>query len=165
MIGGTLAALMLLALPNIGIINDSLSFNNLIAIAMVVALTLELSINVSFNPTRAIIADITPDGNQHTKGYTLMQTIYGSFGVLAYAIGAVWENYFLIYFGVVLVFLFTIIPPIFIEEPKTLEKVEDDQDEDSASKANMSAFLKISFASAFSWLGVQSIDCYTTINS
>ena len=36
MIGGTLAALMLLALPNIGIINDSLSFNNLIAIAMVV---------------------------------------------------------------------------------------------------------------------------------
>ena len=79
-----------------------------------------------------------------------MQTISSSFGVLAYAIGAVWGKYFLIYFGVVLVFLFTIIPPLFIEEPKTLEKAEDDQDEDSASKTNMSAYLKISLANAFS---------------
>jgi len=28
-VGGTLAALMLLALPNIGVINDALSFDNL----------------------------------------------------------------------------------------------------------------------------------------
>ena len=44
LIGGTLAALMLLALPNIGIITESLGFDNLIAIAMVIALTLDLSI-------------------------------------------------------------------------------------------------------------------------
>ena len=95
-IGGSVAALMLLALPSIGVINDALPFKNLIAIAMVVALTLDLSINVSFNPTRSIIADVTPDGNPRTKGYTWMQTISGSFGVLAYAVGAIWGNFFLI---------------------------------------------------------------------
>ena len=157
LIGGTLAALMLLALPNIEVINDSLSISNLIAVAMIVALTLDLSINVSFNPTRSIIADITPEGNPRTKGYTWMQTISGSFGVLAYAIGAMWGNYFLIYFGVGLVFLFTIIPPLFIEEPRTLEKATDENEEDSTSKTDLSAFLKISIANAFSWLGVQTM--------
>ena len=128
---------MLLALPNIEVINDSLSFNNLIAIAMVVALTLDLSINVSFNPTRSIIADVTPEGNTRTKGYTWMQTISGSFGVLAYAIGAIWGNYFLIYFGVGLVFLFTIVPPLFIEEPRNLAKGEDESEEKSVSKTDL----------------------------
>jgi len=157
LIGGTIAALMLLALPNIGVINDSLSIGSLIAVAMIVALTLDLSINVSFNPTRSIIADVTPDGNPRTKGYTWMQTISGSFGVLAYAIGAVWGNYFLIYFGVGLVFLFTVVPSFFIEEPRTLATSEDEADEDSSSKTDMTAFLKISFANAFSWLGVQTM--------
>lgn len=157
LIGGTIAALMLLALPNIGVINDSLSIENLIAVAMIVALTLDLSINVSFNPTRSIIADVTLDGNPRTKGYTWMQTISGSFGVLAYAIGAVWGNYFLIYFGVGLVFLFTVVPSFFIEEPRTLVKSEDETEDNSASKTDLVAFLKISFANAFSWLGVQTM--------
>lgn len=157
LVGGTLAALMLLSLPNIGLINDSIGLDNLIAIAMVVALTLDLSINVSFNPTRSIIADVTPDGNPRTKGYTWMQTISGSFGVLAYAIGAVWGNYFLIYFGVLLVFLFTVVPSFFIEEPRTLNKTEDVDGSESSSKTDLLAFLKISFANAFSWLGVQTM--------
>lgn len=159
LIGGTLAALMLLALPNIGIINDTLSVNNLIAIAMIVALTLDLSINVSFNPTRSIIADVTPDGNPRTKGYTWMQTISGSFGVLAYAIGAVWGNYFLIYFGVILVFLFTVVPSFFIEEPRSLSKEENENDNliNTDSKTDLLAFLKICFANAFSWFGVQTM--------
>ncbi|VAX16144.1 Uncharacterized MFS-type transporter [hydrothermal vent metagenome] len=156
-VGGTLAALMLLALPNIGVINDALSFDNLILIAMVIALTLDLSINVSFNPTRSIIADVTPEGNPRTKGYTWMQTISGSFGVLAYAIGAIWGNYFLIYFGVGLVLLFTIIPSLFIEEPRTLEIVENENEKDSTSKTDLIAFLKICFANAFSWFGVQTM--------
>ncbi|MBU0472563.1 MAG: MFS transporter [Bacteroidetes bacterium] len=159
LIGGTLAALMLLALPNIAIINDTLSFNNLIVIAMIVALTLDLSINVSFNPTRSIIADVTPNGNPRTKGYTWMQTISGSFGVLAYAIGAVWGNYFLIYFGVGLVFLFTVVPSFFIEEPRSLSKTDDEiiGEDESGSKTDLVAFLKVCFANAFSWFGVQTM--------
>lgn len=159
-IGGTLAALMLLALPNIGIINSSLSLGSLIAVAMVVALTLDLSINVSFNPTRSIISDITPTGDPRTKGYTWMQTVSGSFGVLAYAIGAIFGNYFLIYFGAVLVLLFTIIPSLFVAEPRKLNEQSDATENIKSSQTNLPEFLKVCFANAFSWLGVQTMFVY-----
>ncbi|MBU2882540.1 MFS transporter [Psychrosphaera sp. B3R10] len=120
-IGGVLASLSLLALPNIGIINESLGHVGLMAVAIAVALSLDLSINVSFNPTRSIIADVTPAGEQRTLGYTWMQTISGTFGVLAYVIGGFWNNFLLIYFGAALVLLFSVIPALFIEEPKVLE--------------------------------------------
>ena len=119
-VGGTLAALMLLALPNIGAIDGALGFGNLLVVATAVALTLDMAINISFNPTRSIIADVTPEGDARTRGYTWMQTISGFFGVLAYVIGAVYGNFVLIYFGVVAVFLFSIVPLFFIEEPRTL---------------------------------------------
>jgi len=124
LVGGTLAALMLLALPNIDIVSTTLGMSGLLGVAITVALTLDLSINLGFNPTRAIIADVTPAGEERTKGYTWMQTISGSFGVLAYAIGAYWGNYVLIYFGAALVFLLSIIAPFFIKEPKELTACE-----------------------------------------
>lgn len=122
MVGGVLAGMMLLALPNIDIVSTSLGFSGLLGVAIAVALTLDLSINVSFNPTRAIIADVTPEGEARTKGYTWMQTVSGSFGVLAYAIGAIWGNYALIYFGAVLVLVLSVFPPLFIKEPRSLDQ-------------------------------------------
>jgi len=121
LIGGVLAALMLLALPNIDVINKAMGLEAILGMAVAVALTLDLAINVSFNPTRSVIADVTPEGKERTKGYTWMQTISGTFGVLAYAVGAVWDNYVLIYSGAVLVLLLSIIPPFFIEEPRKLD--------------------------------------------
>ena len=120
LIGGVLSSLMLLALPNIDIISSTLGLGGILGVAICVALTLDLAINVSFNPTRSIIADVTPEGVERTKGYTWMQTVSGTFGVLAYVIGAVWDNYVLIYFGVGLVLLLSFIPTFFIEEPKIL---------------------------------------------
>lgn len=126
LIGGTLAALMLLALPNIGVISASLGLDGFLGVAIAVALTLDLAINVSFNPTRSIIADVTPEGKARTKGYTWMQTVSGTISMLAYVIGAVWNNYVLIYFGAGLVLLLSIIPTFFVEEPRTLPKQEDE---------------------------------------
>jgi maltose/moltooligosaccharide transporter len=123
-IGGVLAALMLLALPNIDVISAALGVEGILGVAIAVALTLDLAINVSFNPTRSIIADVTPEGRERTKGYTWMQTISGTFGVMAYAVGALWDNYVLIYFGAALVFLLSIIPTFFIEEPRKLKTIE-----------------------------------------
>ncbi len=120
LIGGFLAAMMLIALPNLERISSSLGIGGILGVAIVVALTLDLSINVSFNPTRSIIADVTPEGVERTKGYTWMQTISGTFGVLAYVIGAIWDNYVLIYFGVFLVLVLSVIPTLFIEEPKQI---------------------------------------------
>ena len=125
-LGGLLTGLMLLALPNLGIIQKVFGVSGsegLLAIAVVVALTLDLSINVSFNPTRSLIADCT-NHSQRSKGYTWMQTVSGTFGVLAYLIAVIWGNEVLIYVGVAIALLFTIVPMIFIEEPRYLENEE-----------------------------------------
>ncbi len=138
LIGGILAALMILALPFIGVISDGLGLSGVIGVAIGVAISLDLAINISFNPTRSIIADVTPQGELRTKGYTWMQTVSGFFGVLAYLIGAFVSNYTLIYLGAVLVFLFSVIPTFFIEEPRQLNT-------GGASKQNsdQSSFLEI----------------------
>ncbi len=121
LIGGVFASLGLLALPNIDVISSSLGLSGILGVAIAVALALDLSINVSFNPTRSIIADVTPDGHERTRGYTWMQTVSGTFGVLAYAIGSFWSNYALIYFGTALVLIFSIVPVFFVKEPESIE--------------------------------------------
>ena len=128
LIGGVLAALMLLALPSLDVISASMGVGGILGVAIAVALTLDLAINVSFNPTRSIIADVTEEGDERTKGYTWMQTISGTFGVAAYAVGAIWNNYVLIYAGAVIVLLFSIIPPLFITEPRELAEERTDDE-------------------------------------
>jgi maltose/moltooligosaccharide transporter len=131
LVGGTIAAMTLLALPNIDVISSALGFEGILGVALIVVLSLDFAINVGFNPTRSIIADVTPDGVERTKGYTWMQTVSGSFGVGAYAIGAIWDNYVLIYVAVVLVLLFSLIPPLLIEEPESLNAADDDASADT----------------------------------
>lgn len=119
--GGLLAGLMLLALPNLRWVAELLGTGpeGLMGIAIAVALTFDLAINVSFNPTRSIIADVTDDKHR-TTGFTWMQTVSGTFGVLAYVIGAYISNYALIYTGFFLVLAFSLIPPFFITEPRQM---------------------------------------------
>ncbi len=162
LIGGLIAALMLLALPNIDVINDAMGLDSLMGVSIAVALSLDLAINISFNPTRSIIADVTPYGQVRTKGYTWMQTISGFFGVLAYLIGAFVSNYVLIYFGAGLVFLFSILPTLLIEEPRRLSSPDSETEmATGGSHTDWVAFLKICLAHAFTWLGVQTMFVYT----
>lgn len=137
LIGGVLATLMLLALPNIDIITAALGIDGILGVAIAVALTLDLAINVSFNPTRSVIADVTPEGVARTKGYTWMQTVSGTFGVLAYAIGAIWGNYTLIYLGAGLVLFFSVIPPFFIDEPEELGDTDEPEGASASSPGEM----------------------------
>lgn len=125
-VGGILAALMILALPYIGAISAPLGPDALLGVAIAVALALDLSINISFNPTRSIITDVTPEGIPRTRGYTWMQTVSGTFGVLAYAIGAFFGNYVLIYFAAGLVVAFSVLPALLVEEPRVLPGADDD---------------------------------------
>ncbi len=159
LIGGTLAALMVAAMPNVDKIAHTLGLASLLAVAIGVALLLDLSINVSFNPTRSIIADVTPEGEQRTKGYTWMQTISGMFGVMAYLISAIWGNYTLIYAGIGIVFLLAVIPPFFISEPRELKATSDELSNDF-KQTDVPQLLRIYVAHAFSWLGVQTMFVY-----
>jgi len=159
LIGGSIAAISLLALTALGEISQFTGIS-LLAIAIIVALTLDLSINISFNPTRSIIADVTPEGEKRTKGYTWMQTISGMFGVMAYAIGAYFGNYSLIYFGILLVFLFSIIPPFFITEPRLISSTDSLENQNSTTKSQQGQLYRIYLAHGFCWLGIQTMFVY-----
>ncbi len=127
-LGGLLTGLMLLALPNLEIVQKMFGMEGaagLLPIAVCVALTLDLSINVSFNPTRSLVADCTTQ-KQRSKGYTWMQTVSGTFGVLAYLVAVLWGNETLIYVGMVIAVLFTVFPIFFIQEPKELNVEKED---------------------------------------
>jgi len=136
-VGGTIAALALLALPNIDVISSALGFEGILGVALIVVLSLDFAINVGFNPTRAVIADVTPEGVDRTKGFTWMQTISGSFAVGAYAIGAFVNNYALIYVAVALALLFSIVPTLFIEEPETIAPEAGEETPDKTSLIGM----------------------------
>jgi len=169
-IGGILASMMILALPFLDRINDFFGFGSLMAVAIVVALTLDLSINISFNPTRAIIADVTPEGQPRTKGYTWMQSISNLFGSLAYLTGALLGNYTLIFVGVAVVFLFSILPLFFIQEPRSLDASEENDNDKKESagvqkqpvhvKTQWGELIKLYVAHGFSWLGIQTMFIY-----
>lgn len=162
LLGGVTAALMLLALPFLGKISDWSGLPILWA-AVAVALTLDLAINVGFNPTRSLIADLTPEGEARTKGFTWMQTISGLFGVLAYILGARFGNYTLIYTGVGLVFLFNVVPAFLLREPRELRASTKQTDADSEKetpterRSNLGRLLHICFAHGFTWFGVQTM--------
>jgi maltose/moltooligosaccharide transporter len=164
LIGGVLAASMLLALPNIDTIRSFFGIESLLGVAIFVALTLDLAINISFNPTRSVIADVTPDGNPRTKGYTWMQTISGFFGVLAYIIGAVFGNYILIYSGVFIVLFFSILPVFFITEKRELAETGTSESVNNAGKVESATkwgqLIRLYLAHAFSWIGVQTMFVY-----
>lgn len=160
-IGGVLAALMIFCLPNIGRINDFFGIGSLMAVAITVALTLDLSINISFNPTRSIIADVTPSGQPRTKGYTWMQSTSNFFGSMAYLVGALISNYFLIYVGVAVVLLFSLGPMFLISEPRELLKDEEKPGAPVGSgKTQWGQLFRLYFAHAFSWLGIQTMFIY-----
>lgn len=146
LLGGILTGLMLLALPNLGVIQKIMVGGNpmqgLLAIAVAVALTLDLSINVSFNPTRTLVADCTPMADR-SKGYTWMQTVSGTFGVMAYLIAVIWGNEVLIYVGMAIAVIFTILPSLLIEEPRHLGENDDAAEKAVTATASGSAFADI----------------------
>jgi Na+/melibiose symporter-like transporter len=118
-IGGLLGAAMLLALPQLSFISNSTGAT-IFVVAIVVSLLLDMSINVTFNPARAIIADVTPPGIERTKGFSWMQVVSGTFGIAAYFISVALGNMVLIYTTAVIVLLFSIMPVLFVKEPKVL---------------------------------------------
>lgn len=161
LIGGTLAALSVFLLPRIEIVADLLGVTNLLVVAVIIALTLDLSINISFNPTRSLIADVTPEGQARTRGYTWMQTISGFWGVMAYLIGAFIDNYALISIGVIIVLAFSVLPVFLIEEPRELApETKASVAPAAATATDWGQLWRLWTAHAFSWFGVQAMFVY-----
>jgi len=128
MIGGMVSTIAFLALPNISGISKVTGITDIILIASVIALFLDLSVNVTFNPARSIIADLTPEGKVRTSGYVWMQIISGFFGVFAYFLSMVFGNELLLYIAAVIVFITAVFPILFIQERKELETAIENQE-------------------------------------
>lgn len=124
-IGGMVSSIAFLSLPYIQEISNISGISDIIIVASVIALFLDLSVNVTFNPARSIIADLTPEGKQRTAGYVWMQIISGFFGVLAYFLSMLFGNETLLYIAAILVFIMAVFPILLIEETRT-EKPEAD---------------------------------------
>ncbi|MFM9949550.1 MAG: MFS transporter [Saprospiraceae bacterium] len=124
-IGGLLGAAMLLVLPQLSFISN-FTGATIFVVAIVVSLLLDMSINVTFNPARAIIADVTTPGIERTKGFSWMQVVSGTFGIAAYFVSVAFGNMVLIYTAAVIVLLFSIIPVLFVQEPRVLQTEKTD---------------------------------------
>lgn len=156
-IGAVVAAMMIVCLPELGVISEALGLETIIPVAIAVTLALDLAINISFNPTRAIIADVTPEGEARTKGYTWMQTVSGFFGVLAYLIGAFLGNIELIYVGVFVILIFSLIPIFLVKEPRKIIEQPDPATGKAVTQTNVKQLVFIYIAHSFTWLGVQTM--------
>jgi MFS family permease len=89
---------------------------SLIAVAVLVALVADLATNVTFNPARSLVADLTPEGPARVRGYAWMQTVSGVLGISAYLISIFFGNLALVLVTVAVVFFLTLLPLLLIEE-------------------------------------------------
>lgn len=137
MIGGMISTLAFLALPYIREISQITGITDIIIIASIIALFLDLSVNVTFNPARSIIADLTPEGKIRMAGFVWMQIVSGFFGVFAYFLSMVFGNETLLFIAAFLVFATAVFPILFIEEKKEVEV-----DTKSTEKFGVSQILK-----------------------
>lgn len=136
LIGGLVSALAFLMLPYIQEISNITGIGDVIIIASLIALFLDLSVNVTFNPARSIIADLTPEGKIRTAGFVWMQIVSGFFGVFAYFLSMVFGNELLLYIASFLVLITAVVPILFIEEKKDIhsEKTEAKEDKIGVSQ-------------------------------
>ncbi|VBB48302.1 Major facilitator superfamily MFS_1 [uncultured Paludibacter sp.] len=124
MIGGMISTIAFFALPHIRGISHITGITDIVIIASIIALFLDLSINVTFNPARSIIADLTPEGKIRTAGYVWMQIISGSLSVFAYFLSMLFGNETLLYIAAILVFITAVFPILFIEEKKDMPELK-----------------------------------------
>lgn len=129
MIGGMVSTIAFLSLPYIREISNITGITDITIIASIIALFLDLSVNVTFNPARSIIADLTPEGKKRTAGFVWMQIISGFFGVLAYFLSMVFGNEMLLYIAAFLVFATAVFPILLIEEKRELEVLNNASEE------------------------------------
>jgi maltose/moltooligosaccharide transporter len=115
MVGGLLGAASTYAMLELDTLAAATGLG-LLTVAVVVALLADLATNVTFNPARSLVADLTPEGPHRVRGYAWMQTVSGVLGISAYLISIFLGNLVLVLVTVAVVFFLTVLPLFFIEE-------------------------------------------------
>ncbi|MBQ5940033.1 MULTISPECIES: MFS transporter [unclassified Massilia] len=158
LLAGITSSLSLYLLTKIDKLAGALGIADLVIVAGAVALALDLSINIGLNPARALIADLTPEGESRTRGFSWMQAMSGFWGVVAYLIGAFIGNETLIQAGCLIVLVFAC-ATLFVKEAPVLAKTETAHASVSTG-TEWPELWKIWIAHGFAWFGIQAIFVY-----
>jgi len=94
---------------------------SLVLLAGLIALVLDVAINVGLNPARALIADVVPAGATRSLAFATMQTVSGFLGVAITIVGALLGNVMMIVVAAALTLPLTALPALSIKEPRELE--------------------------------------------
>jgi Na+/melibiose symporter-like transporter len=127
---------------------------SLLAVAVVVVLICDLATNVTFNPARSLVADLTPEGPHRVRGYTWMQMVSGVLGISAYLISIFLGNEMLVLATVVVTFTLTVIPVFFIEERAPEPALAETPGAGATARAGASAFRALLPMSGFALYGM-----------
>lgn len=117
--GGAAGALATFALLHLDTLAAATGLG-LLAVAVVVVLVNDLATNLTFNPARSLVADLTPEGLHRTRGYAWMQLVSGALGISAYLVSIVFGNHVLLLATVAVTFLLTVVPAFLIAEARDL---------------------------------------------
>ena len=120
LMSGVLSAAALLALPHLDAISHLLGGVSLVLIAGMVALALDVAINVGLNPARALVADIVPAGHARSLTFAYMQTLSGVLGVGITIVGAWFGNLWMILVAAILALPLTAAPAFWVREPREI---------------------------------------------
>lgn len=127
---------------------------SLLAVAVFVVLVCDLSTNVTFNPARSLVADLTPEGPDRVSGYAWMQVVSGVLGISAYLISIFLGNHVLVLTTVAVTFFLTVVPMFFIEERAPAERPEGGRSTDRTGWKDIAAFRALLPMSGFAFYGV-----------
>jgi maltose/moltooligosaccharide transporter len=122
LISGVLSAAALFAMPRLETLSDLLGGLSLVMTAALVALALDIAINVGLNPARALIADVVPSGEERSITFAYMQTLSGLLGVGTTIVGAWLGNLSMILVAAILTLPLTALPAFFVREPRSIEE-------------------------------------------
>lgn len=127
---------------------------SLLTVAVLVVLACDLATNVTFNPARSLVADLTPEGPHRVRGYTWMQMVSGVLGISAYLISIFLGNEALVLATVVVTFTLTAVPVFFIQERAPELAQNDEPGVVAARRTGASAFQALLPMSGFALYGV-----------
>jgi maltose/moltooligosaccharide transporter len=124
LMSGVMSGAALLALPQLDTIADVLGGLSLVLVAGLVALTLDVAINVGLNPARALVADVVPPGHERSLTFAYMQTLSGALGVGITIVGAWLGNLQMIWIAAITALPLTAFPAFLVREPREIPQGE-----------------------------------------
>lgn len=120
LLSGILTAVSLSALLHLSEVAAVFGGMPLVLLAGLLALILDVAINVGLNPARALIADVIPAGSERSLAFAYMQTVSGFLGVAITLVGAIQGNVTMMITAAVLSLPLTALPAFLITEPRDL---------------------------------------------